>query len=356
MRGKFKVFLGYAAGTGKTYRMLEEGQKLKEQGVDVVIAYFEQHGRKDTIAKAEGLETVPRKVMEYRGSVFEEMDTEAVIQRKPEVCFVDELAHTNVPGSARGKRWEDVMLILDVGIDVLSTMNLQHLESLNDQMFQITGVQVRETVPDWVIQEADEVVMIDLTPEALLNRIKRGVVYDPKKAEQALSNFFKESKLSALRELALRQAALQADLPQERPVSLERILVHITAAPATAMLIRRGRRVADYLGAECLAVCVSPSGDLASLPGEERMHTEQHLRFARHLRLETRILHGENVAEALIDFARRQKVTQMFMVRSALRRPVGFRRNLLSEVLRLAPDIQITVVAERRQKRETRAP
>src|SRR5215813_7561329 len=354
MRGKFKVYLGYAAGTGKTYRMLEDGQKLKEQGVDVVIGYFEQHGRKDTIAKAEGLEAIPRKHMEYRGTLFEEMDTDAILRRKPQVCLVDELAHTNVPGSPLGKRWEDVIVLLDAGIDVLSTMNLQHLESLNDQMFQITGVQVRETVPDWVVKEADEVVMIDLTPEALLNRIKRGVVYDPKKAEQALNNFFKESKLSALRELALRQAALQADIVPDQPVSPDRILVHITADPATAMLIRRGRRVADYLGAECLGVFVSPSGDLASLPGEERFHAEQHLRFARHLRLETRILQGDNTAGALVDFARHQKVTQMFMVRSALRRPAGFRRNLLFEVLRLAPDMQITVVADRRVRREMR--
>jgi two-component system sensor histidine kinase KdpD len=351
MRGKFKVFLGYAAGTGKTYRMLEEGQKLKEQGVDVVIGYFEQHGRKDTIAKAEGLEVIPRKHMEYRGTEFEEMDADAILRRKPQLCLVDELAHSNVPGSPFNKRWEDVVTLLDAGIDVFSTMNLQHLESLNDQMFQITGVQVRETVPDWVIKEADEVVMIDLTPEALVNRIKRGVVYDPRKAEQALNNFFKESKLSALRELALRQAALQADVPQDRSMSPDRILVHITADPATAMLIRRGRRVADYLDAECLGVCVSPSGDLASLPSDERVHAEQHLRFARHLRLETRIIHGENLAVALVDFARRQKVTQMFMVRSALRRSAGFRRNLLFEVLRLAPDMQITVVAERRARK-----
>lgn len=351
MRGKFKIFLGYAAGTGKTYRMLEEGQKLESEGVDVTIGYFEPHGRKDTIAKTEGLETIPLKSMEYRGHRFDEMDADAILRRRPQTCLVDELAHSNVPGSARAKRWEDVMVILDAGIDVLSTMNLQHLESLNDQMLQITGIPVRETVPDWVVKEADEVVMIDLTPEALLNRIRRGAVYEPAKAEQALSNFFKESKLSALRELALRQAALQVELPQDRPVSPDRILVHITADPATAMVIRRGRRVADYLGAECLAVCVSPSGDLDSLPGEERARAEQHLRFARHLRLETRILQGDNVPAALVEFARRQKVTQVFMVRAALQRAASFRRNLLFEVLRLAPDLQITVVAERRVQR-----
>jgi two-component system sensor histidine kinase KdpD len=349
MRGKFKVFLGYAAGTGKTYRMMEEAQDLKAHGIDVVIGYFERHGRQDTIAKAAGLETVPAKVMEYRTAIFREMDTDAILQRKPQACLVDELAHTNVPGMPRNKRWEDVMVILNAGIDVLSTMNLQHLESLNDQMFQITGVRVRERVPDWVIAEADEVLMIDLTPEALINRIKRGVVYDRKKAEQALSSFFKESKLSALRELALREAALQIDVPQNRALPADRILVHITADPATAMLIRRGRRVADYLGAECLGVCVIPSGDVDSLPREERAQIAQHLRFARHLRLDTRILHGENVATALVDFVRELKVTHMFMVRSAVRPAIFRRRDVLFEVLRLAPDLQITVVAQPRR-------
>lgn len=234
MRGRFKSFLGYAAGTGKTYRMLEEGQKLKQQAVDVVIGYFEPHGRKDTIAKTESLEIMTLRAVEYRGVELKEMDTEAILRRNPKVCLVDELAHTNVPGSPRLKRWEDAFVILDAGIDVLSTMNLQHLESLNDQMFRITGVRICETVPDWVLKEADEVVMVDLTPEALLNRIKRGVVYDPNKADQALKNFFKESKLTALRELALRQAALEVDIPQEQTLSSERILVHITTDPATS--------------------------------------------------------------------------------------------------------------------------
>jgi two-component system sensor histidine kinase KdpD len=350
MRGKLKIFLGYAAGTGKTYRMLEEGQRLKAQGIDVVIGYFEPRGRQDTIAKATGLEIIPPKEMEYRATVHKEMDTEAILQRKPRICLVDELEHSNTPGSPRNKRWEDVIVILDAGIDVLSTINLQHLESLNDQMFRITGVHVRETVPDWVITEADEVVMIDLTPEALLNRIKRGVVYDRKKAQQALSDLFKESKLSALRELALREAALQVEVSRDGTPSADRILVHLTADPATAMLIRRGRRVADYLGAECLGIYVTPSGDLASLPSEERARAERHLRFARHLRLAPRIIPGKNVAEALVDLARRERVTQMFMVRSALRRTAIFsRRNLLFEVLRLAPDLQITVVAGRRR-------
>ncbi len=163
-RGRLKVFLGYAAGVGKTYQMLTEAQELKKDGVDVVIGYFEPHGRKDTIALTEGLETVPRKTVEYRGTRLEEMDTDAILRRHPRVAVVDEFPHTNVPGSGREKRWEDVRTLLDAGIDVLTTMNVQHLESLNDQIWQSTGVRVRETIPDWVLQEADEVVMVDLTP------------------------------------------------------------------------------------------------------------------------------------------------------------------------------------------------
>src|SRR5512143_2191898 len=213
-RGQLKLMLGFAAGVGKTYRMLEEGQKLKEQGVDIVVGYFEPHGRKDTISKAEGLPTVPRRKIEYRGIFFEEMDTTAILKRKPAICLVDELAHTNVPGSERTKRWEDVLLLLDAGIDVVTTMNVQHLESLNDQVWQITGVRVRETLPDWILEQANEVVMIDATPAALLNRLKRGVVYEPDKAQRALENFFKESTLVALRELALRQTAHEVEVRQ----------------------------------------------------------------------------------------------------------------------------------------------
>src|SRR5712671_5758126 len=176
-RGKLKIFMGYAAGVGKTYQMLEEAQELKSKGIDVVIGYFEPHARRDTIAKAEGLEMVPRKKVDYRSSEFEEMDTEAILARHPQVCVVDEFPHTNVPGSERAKRWEDVQVLLDAGIDVLTTMNIQHLESLNDQVWQVTGIRVRETIPDWVVQQADEVVMIDLTPRALLHRLERGVVY-----------------------------------------------------------------------------------------------------------------------------------------------------------------------------------
>jgi len=346
-RGRLKIFLSYAAGAGKTYRMLEEAQDLKSRGIDVVIGYFEPHGRKDTIAKTEGLEIIPRKKMEYRDSEFEEMDTDAILARAPAVCAVDEFPHTNVPGSERAKRWEDVMKILDAGIDVLTTMNLQHLESLNDQIFQITGIRVRETVPDWVVKQADEIVMVDVTPEALMNRLKRGVVYEPEKATRALENFFKEHSLVALRELALRQAAHEVEVRHETPRPTDRLLIHITGQPTTAMLIRRGRRVADYLRAECFAVYISETGDLSGLTDSDRDAVQRHLNFARNLRIETRILQGRNSAAALAEFGRREKITQIFLMRPQSVRKLLRTSNLISETLRLARDIQVTVVADR---------
>jgi two-component system sensor histidine kinase KdpD len=348
-RGRLKVFLSYAAGAGKTYQMLEEAQESRKQGSDIVIGYFEPHGRKDTIEKTEGLEIVPRREIEYRGVVFEEMDTEAIVQRRPQICAVDEFPHTNVPGSERSKRWEDVMVLLDAGIDVLTTMNLQHLESLNDEIWQIAGIRVRETVPDWVIKQADEVVMVDVTPEALLNRLRRGVVYGPEKAEQALQNFFKEQTLTALRELALRQAAHEVDIRLEDHRPSERVLIHVTGDPATAMLLRRGRRVADYLRADCFAIYVSPRGDLSELSAPHRDSVQKHLNFARNLHIETRILQGHDAAATLVDFAHRQQITQIFLTRSRRMNLLPMRRSLVSQVLRLAQDIQLTVVAERKK-------
>jgi two-component system sensor histidine kinase KdpD len=194
--------------------MLEEAQEAKREGIDVVIGYFEPHGRKDTIAKIEGLAIIPRRKIDYRGGLFEEMDTDAILRRRPELCVVDEFPHTNVPGSERLKRWQDVQILLDGGINVLTTMNIQHLESLNDQIWNITGIRVRETIPDWVMQQADQVVMVDLTPRALLNRLARGVVYSQEKAQKALENFFRESTLVVLRELALRQTAHEVEIRQ----------------------------------------------------------------------------------------------------------------------------------------------
>jgi two-component system sensor histidine kinase KdpD len=351
--GRLKIYLSYAAGAGKTYRMLEDAQQARRNGVDVVVGYFEPHERKDTIAKLEGLEMIPRRAVEYRDKRFEELDTEAVLLRSPAVCLVDEFAHTNVPGSRRSKRWEDVLELLDAGIEVWTTMNLQHLESLNDQVLQISGIRVRETVPDWMIRQAAEVVMVDVTPEALINRLKRGAVYDPQKAGQALEHFFKEQNLVALRELALRQAAHEVEtrhpVSVSAPQSQDRILIHVTSNPATAMLIRRGHRVSNYLHAECFAVYVCPAADFAMLPAAERTAVERHLNFARNLRIETRILNAEQVADRLVQFARDHRITQIFLARSQTAghgwRP---RHDVISQVLRLARDMQIIVVAERR--------
>ncbi len=360
-RGKLKIYMGYAAGVGKTFQMLEEGQRLRQQGVDVVIGYFEPHGRKDTIAKTEGMEIIPRKAIDYRGVMFEEMDTQAVLARTPQVALVDELPHTNVPGSERAKRWEDVQRLLDAGIDVLTTMNIQHLESLNDQVFDITGVRVRETLPDWVVQQASEVVMVDLTPRALLHRLQRGVVYSREKAERALENFFRESTLVALRELALRETAYEvehrssdADAGAARepaegvPGKHHRIVVLVTPKPEIAMVIRRAKRVADVLGAECYAVAVLPSGDLGRLAEADRQAVEKHLNFGRLLHIETRILAGDKIAVGLVDFARRNQITQIFLAHPSERRRVPFlSRGLVERIVEIAKDMQIVVVAER---------
>jgi len=358
-RGHLKVFLGYAAGVGKTYQMLNEAHALKQQGVDVVIGYFEPHGRNETIALSEGLESIPRKVIEYRGSTFEEMDTDAIVRRHPQVAVVDEFPHTNVPGSERLKRWEDVDVLLDAGIDVLTTMNVQHLESLNDQIWQSTGVRVRETIPDWVLTQADEVVMIDLTPQALLNRLARGVIYGPERAQAALQNFFQESTLVALRELAMRQAAhavesrLSLDradepAPLNREEKAERLLLIIGPDPSSAGLIRRGRRVADYLRADCLAVYVSSAPNFGNLTGDEREHVERHLNFARGLQIEARVLEGRDVADTVVTFARLHAVTQIFIARdksNALKS--WFASALVQRIVNLARDMQVTVVADR---------
>jgi two-component system, OmpR family, sensor histidine kinase KdpD len=356
-RGKLKVYLGYAAGVGKTYQMLEDAQEMAAQGVDVVIGYFEPHGRKDTIAKTEGLETVPRKQVDYRGSIFEEMDTEAILARHPAVCLVDEFPHTNVPGSERAKRWQDVELLLDAGIDVLTTMNIQHLESLNDHVFQISSIRVRETIPDWVVERADEVVMVDVTPRALLNRLERGVVYERSKAERAMQNFFQEQTLVALRELAMRQTAHEVEHRQEAPAAQpdqaatdtgagkrHRILVYVSDDPRSAMVIRRAKRVADFIRAECFAVAVKQDG-------AARDAVEQHLNFARNLHIETRVLEGKDEAAAVVDFARRNHVTQIFMAKpEAHPRLPLLDRNLVQRVVQRAHDIQIVIVAERQPK------
>jgi two-component system, OmpR family, sensor histidine kinase KdpD len=352
-KGKLKVFLGYAAGVGKTYQMLAEAQVLKLEGVDVVVGYFEPHARPDTIAQLVGLEVIPRKIVEYRGIRLEEMDTAAIIARHPQLCLVDEFPHTNAPGSERAKRWEDVFLLLENGCDVFTTMNVQHLESLNDHIRNITGVAVRETVPDWVVQHAAEVVMVDLTPRALLNRLERGVVYNPEKAQQAKLNFFKESTLVALRELALRETAFEVESRNTNAIVTGRVLIYIAPGAAAATLIRRGKRVADYLQTECLAVAVLP-GDEAG--ADEKTEIENQLKFASSLRIETHLLSARDPVNALVSFARQHGVTQIYLLRpdeKSWRAP--FTRNFVQRVARLAYDMEVTIVAQRSAPDSSRA-
>ena len=352
--------------------MLEEAQQLKRQGKDVVVGYFEPHGRKDTIARTAGLEMIPTKTINYRGVTLQEMDTEAILKRRPAICVVDELAHTNVPGSERCKRWEDVQVLLDSGIDVMTNMNIQHLESLNDHILNITGIRVRETVPDWLVKSASEVVMVDATAEALLNRLKRGVIYAPEKAQRALENFFTESTLVSLRELALRQAAHEqvirgtTEIAEERtnisPTSSveereirDRILIYVTPDPSSAMLIRRGRRMADYLGADCFAVGVlAPRGDHRA---DERVDAvETHLNFARNLHIEARILEGADPAETIVDFARRNRITQILLSRPKHRSwGILLGTDLIPRIVRKAKDIRVIVLAERRRQHQQSA-
>ncbi len=360
-RGKLKLYIGYAAGVGKTYRMLEDAQTLKIQGAEAVIGYFEPHGRQATIEKTEGLEIVPRAKIQYRGSVFEEMDTGAILARHPQLCLVDEYAHTNVPGSSRAKRWEDVEILRDAGIDILTTMNIQHLESLNDQVWQITGIRVRETIPDWVVQQADEVVIIDLSPRALLHRLERGVIYDREKVERALQNFFRESTLAALRELALREtaheiehrvtydeAAISGGTSDQKQTKNHKILLLVTADPSSAMLIRRAKRVGDFLEVECFAVEVQVLGDSNRMTVQDREAIERHLNFARNMRIETRTLEGTDVAQTLIAFARDNQITQIFLARNHKRSYSPFwQGDLLQNIVRLAKDMQIVIVSER---------
>src|ERR1700689_2981466 len=304
-RGSFKLFLGYAPGVGKTFSMLSEAIRRKSRGENVVIGVVETHGRQGIVELVSQLEAVPRKKIDYKGTLFEEMDVDAILARKAPVVLVDELAHTNIEGSKHRKRYEDIFELLDAGVDFLSTMNIQHLESMTPTVQGLTGIQVRETVPDWVLQRADEVVMADLTPEALQNRMRRGDVYPQERVGRALENFFRETNLIALRELALRQVAQQVDhsLEQRREVLekdrtavaiRERIAVCISSNPAAQYLIARGARMSQAMNAELFVVYT----DLGRDESEENQRTlAANMRFAENVCATLVRLQGKNVSE-----------------------------------------------------------
>ncbi len=319
-RGRLKLFLGFAAGVGKTFEMLQEANRRKiERNQDIVIGYVETHGRPDTAAQIGSLEIVPRKQMAYRGTVFEEMDIDAILVRQPQWVAVDELAHTNVPGSRFKHRYEDVMLLLESGINVLSTLNVQHLESLNNTICQITGVKVRETVPDWVLAEADEIVNIDITPRALIHRLERGDVYPLEKVPQALSNFFTEVNLSALREIALREVASEVDLTvqnyrqeQDAPAPWrvqERVMVCISPGMPSQVLLRRGWRIARRLQADIVAVYVQNEHVTA---GQQKILDEA-LALAQRLNMRVEKLQGKQVADVLANYAIDHQATSILI-------------------------------------------
>jgi two-component system sensor histidine kinase KdpD len=364
MPGRHKVFLGMAAGVGKTYRMLQEGRAALDEGRDVVIGYLEPHGRQETEAQADGLPVVPPRHVTYRDVPVDEMDLPAVLTRAPELCLIDELAHTNAPGLDHGKRYEDIADVLAAGIDVYSTVNVQHLESLNDQVTELTGVRVRETFPDSVLSQADEVVLVDLTPHALIERLRAGKVYPAARVPAALNGFFRVEHLEALREVALRQVAedveakrLKVEVLAPREDRLmdraapqavgERLLALVTPQPASQRIVRRAWRSAQRLGAE-LDVLIVLDGE----PSEgEREQIEAFHRLGSLLGARVIVEEGDDVAEVAARVAREQRSTYVLMgtpaPRSGLRRLAD---PLTDRLLRALPGVDLRIVADRSRR------
>jgi two-component system, OmpR family, sensor histidine kinase KdpD len=353
-KGAFKLFLGYAPGVGKTYGMLTEAIRRHSRGEDVAIGVVETHGRKGIAELLPQLEVIPRKKIEYKGTIFEEMDVDAVIQRHPHVVLIDELAHTNIPGSKHRKRYEDVLEILDARIDVLSTVNIQHIESIAPTVNAFTGVVIRETVPDWVLQMADETVMVDLTPEALQNRMKRGDVYGQEKVEQSLKNFFRRGNLIALRELALRQVAEQVDRSlssymdekeiQENWAVRERIAVCISSNPRAQYLLARAARMARRMDAELYAVHVDVGGRVSA---RDEKSLEANLQFAGSLGATVVRLKGNSVPDSAAQFVREKHITQMIFGRTATEGLNKLRyMNAISRFLSDAPAVDVHIVTQ----------
>ena len=363
-RGKLTLFFGAAPGVGKTYAMLEAARTERDLRRDVVAGVVETHGRYDTAALTIGLELLPRRKVPYHGVSLEELDLDAALQRRPGIILVDELAHTNAPGSRHAKRWQDVEELIEAGIDVYTTVNVQHIESLNDVVAQITGVVVRETVPDRIVEQADEIRLVDLPPAELLERLAEGKVYVPEQARRAMQGFFKKGTLIALRELALRQTAARVDeqmRSQKRAEGVEhawpvgeRILVCVSPSPASARLLRAARRVAASLRAEWIAAYVETPLALR-MSEADRERVAQNLQLAEQLGAETVRLSGENAAHEVILYARSRNVTKIVVGKPTHPRWRDlFRQPFLEEIVRGTPDIDIQVITG--QERATPAP
>ncbi len=361
-RGRHKVFLGMAAGVGKTYAMLDEGHEFLEDGEDVVVGVVETHGRVATAARTAGLEILPRRTVEYRGSALEEMDLPGIIARRPAVCLIDELAHTNAPGLEHGKRYEDVEDVLDAGIDVVSTMNVQHLESLNDLVTELTGVRVRETVPDAVLARADDVVVVDLTPEELLERLRAGRVYPKERIETALNGFFTIENLVSLREVALRQVAEAVGAQRVTRVELgtrgrsvsgeaaasavaERLLALVRPRPEDQRVVRRAWRSAQRLGAPLDVLWVQPTRDLGD---EEDSGLRALRRLCALLGAELHVIESDDVTRTVRQFARDRRTTYVLLGSPHTPRGVDRLRDPLPiRLVRALEGIDVRIVADR---------
>ena len=353
-RGIFKLFLGYAPGVGKTYSMLSEAIRRASRGEDVAVGVVETHGRKATAELAAKLDRIPPRKLEYKGTVFDEMDVDAILARRPSVVVVDELAHTNIEGSKHGKRYEDVMELLEAKIDVLSTMNVQHVESVGPTVQQITGVQVRETVPDWVMQRVDEIVLADLTPQALQKRMERGDIYPVDRAQRALSHFFRPGNLIALRELALRQvtgvvdrsldAFLEKDGTQPAHTVRERIGVCVSSNPAAQYLIARGSRMAQAMGGEFYVFYIDVGRDTHP---EDQKTLAENIRFAENLGAHVVRTSGRSIADGVAHLVRENHITQVIFGRSAR---TGWQRYLylsaIQRFLRDSPSVDVHIVTQ----------
>ena len=353
-RARLRIYIGAAAGVGKTFRMLEEAHELRRQRVDVVLGLIEPHGRIETEALIDGLELVLPKRIEYRGAFFEELDLDAVIARRPEIAIVDELAHTNVPGSNNQKRYEDVLEIVKAGISVITAVNIQHMESLNDAVARITGVQVRETVPDSFFKRANEIVDIDISVEMLRTRLRQGKIYPVEKIQQALNNFFRKGNLSALRELALRQVATdqaakahdyreREGLEQAIP---EKVMVAMASRGSAKRILRAGSRIAGRLASDWFAVYVeTPKEEPGRIDPLDYAVLQENIRFAKELGARVVKLKGRRVADALIEFARREGITHVVFGQSARSRwDVLLHGSVINRFLRDVRDASVHVV------------
>jgi two-component system sensor histidine kinase KdpD len=355
-RAWLRVYLGYAPGAGKTYAMLHEGQRRKQRGTDVVVGWVETYNRPHTIEAIADLEVIPRRQMTYQGVVVEEMDVDAILARRPQVVLIDELAHTNVPGSSREKRYQDVLFIRDAGINVITTVNIQHLESLKDTIEQITGVRVRETVPDWVIGDADEVELVDISPEALQKRMLHGNIYPRSLVDDALRHFFRKGNLAALRELALRRVLEHTDTQlhdymRSRGIKgpwhcTETVLVCVPPNEQAQQLVRRGAHLSDRLKARFVVLHVARPGlglDLKRSRGQQE--AQKAMQLARELGAEVVVHDGVNVGETIARYAMELNATQLILgesVRSWLREVL--KGSITREVLRRTKDVDVHIV------------